>query len=185
MVEGETRKPLKFLRTDNEGGYISREFKEYCSKHGTEDEKTVLGTPQHNGVVERMNYTIVEKVICMLRTTKLQKSFWGEAMLTTCYLVNKCSSVVLKFNILEKVWTCKEISYNHLKVFGCKAFIHVLKEQRTKLDDKSIPCILIGYGDKEFDYKFWDPEKRKVIRNKDVVFHEDRIRKDLTKKSSS
>ena len=118
MVEGETRKPLKFLRTDNEGGYISREFKEFLSKHGTRHEKTVLGTPQHNGVVERMNHTIVEKVICMLRTTKLQKSFWGAAMLTACYLVNKCLSILLKFNTLEKVWTCKEISYNHLMVFG-------------------------------------------------------------------
>ena len=102
-------------------------------------------------------------------------------MLTACYLVNKDPSILLKFNTLEKVWTCKEISYNHLKVFGCKAFIHILKEQRTKLDDKVIPCILIGYGDNEFDYKFWDPEKRKVIRSRNVFFHEDWIMKDSNK----
>ena len=54
--------PLKQLRTDNGGEYISKEFKEYCSKHGIRHEKTVLGTPQHNSVVERMNQTIVEKV---------------------------------------------------------------------------------------------------------------------------
>ena len=71
------------------------------------------------------------------------------------------------------MWTSKEISYNHLKVFLSKAFIHVPKDQRTKLDDKAIPCLLIDYGDKEFGYKFWDPETRKVIRSRDVVFHED------------
>ena len=55
-------------------------------------------------------------------------------------------------------------------MFGCKAFIHVLKEQKTKLDDKAI-----------LDYKFWDLEKRKVIRSRVVVFHEDRIMKDSNK----
>ena len=115
----------------------------------------------------------------MLQTTKLPKSFWGAVVLTTCYLVNKSPLVPLKFDILENVWTSKEISYNHLKVFGCKAFIHIPKEQRTKLDDKSIPCIFIGYG-VEFGYKFWDPKMRKVIRSKDV-FHEDQTMKDSNK----
>ena len=154
MVEKETGKPLKCLRTDNKGEYIYHEFREYCSKHGIRLEKTVPGTPQHNGVAERMNCTIVEKVRCMLRTAKLPKSFWGAVVLTTCYLVNRSPLVPLGFDIPEKVWTSKEISYNHLKLFGCKAFIHVPKEQRTKVDDKAIPCIFIGYEDEEFDYKF-------------------------------
>ena len=67
--------PLKRLRTDNGGEYISREFKEYCSNDGTRHEKMVPGTPQHNGVIERMNRTIVEKVRCMLNLAKLSKSF--------------------------------------------------------------------------------------------------------------
>ena len=181
MVERKTGKPLKCLRTDNGGEYISHEFKEYCSKHGIRHEKTVPGTPQHNGVAERMNRTIVEKVRCMLRTAKLPKSFWGAAVLTACYLINRSPSAPLGFDVPEKVWTCKEISYNHLKVFGCKAFIHVPKEQRSKLDDKALPCIFIGYGNEEFGYKVWDPKTRKVIRSRDVVFHEDQTMKDSNK----
>ena len=34
MVERETGKPLKSLRTDNKGEYISQEFRDYYSKHG-------------------------------------------------------------------------------------------------------------------------------------------------------
>ena len=78
-------------------------------------------------------------------------------MLTTCYLINISPLALLRFDVPEKVWTDKEISYNHLKVFECKAFIHVPKEQRMKLGDKDIPCISIGYGDDKFSYKFWDP----------------------------
>ena len=58
----ETRNPLKRLRTNNGGEYISREFKEYYSKYRIKHEKTVPDTPQHNGVVEGMNQTIIEKV---------------------------------------------------------------------------------------------------------------------------
>ena len=176
LVERETGRKLKRLRSDNGGEYTSREFEEYCSSHGIRHEKTVPRTPQHNGVAERMNRTIVEKVRSMLRMAKLPKSFWGEAVQTACYLINRSPSVPLAFEIPERVWTNKEVSYSHLKVFGCRAFAHVPKEQRTKLDDKSIPCIFIGYGDEEFGYRLWDPVKKKVIRSRDVVFRESEVR---------
>ena len=60
-------------------------------------------------------------------------------------------------------------------MFGCKAFVHVLKEQRLKLDDKDIPCIFVKYEDQEFSYKLWDPEKRNIIKSRDVVFYEDKF----------
>ena len=114
----------------------------------------------------------MEKVKCMLRTAKLPKSFWGAAVLTAYYLINRSPSAPLGFDVAKKVWTGKEISYNHIKVFGCKAFIHVPKEHRSKLDDKALPCTFIAYGNEEFGYQFWDPETRKVIISKDVVFYE-------------
>ncbi|GLT26816.1 hypothetical protein SLA2020_018580 [Shorea laevis] len=46
------------------------------------------------------------------------------------------------------------------------------KEQRSKLDDKAIPCIFVGYGDEEFGYRLWDPEKKKTVKSRDVVLHE-------------
>ena len=181
MVEKETGKPLKSLRTDNGGEYISQEFRDYCSKHGIQHEKTVPGTPQHNGIAERMNRTIVEKIKCLLRTTKLPKSFWGAVVLTSCYLINRSPSAPLGFDVPEKVWIGKEISYKHLKVFVCKAFLHVPKEERSKLDDKALPWIFIGYGNEEFGYKFWDPKTRKVIRSRDVIFHEGHAMRDSNK----
>jgi transposase InsO family protein len=165
MVEREKGKSLKCLRTDNGGEYTSNEFEDYCSEYGIRHEKTVPGTPQYNGVAERINRTIVEKVRCMLRMAKLPKSFWAEAVQTACYLINRSPSVPLDFDIPERVWTGKDASYAHLKVFGCKTFAHVPKEQRLKLDDKATPCIFVGYEDAEFGYKLWDPKKKKMIRS--------------------
>uniref|UniRef100_A0A2N9H7B8 Integrase catalytic domain-containing protein n=1 Tax=Fagus sylvatica TaxID=28930 RepID=A0A2N9H7B8_FAGSY len=137
MVEREKGKSLKCLRIDNKDEYTSNEFENYCSEYGIRHEKRVPGTPQHNGVAERINRTIVEK----------------------------SPSVPLDFDILERVWTREDAFYAYLKVFGCKTFAHVPKKQRLKLDDKATPCIFVGYGDAEFGYKLWDPKKKKMIRN--------------------
>ena len=75
MVEKEKGKPLTCLLSDNRGEHTSNEFKSYYSEKGIRHEKTILGTPQQNGVVERMNCTIVEKFRCMLKMTNHLKSF--------------------------------------------------------------------------------------------------------------
>jgi hypothetical protein len=50
LVQNETGKSLKCLRSDNEGEYCNKEFDDYCSYHGIRREKTVPRTPQENGV---------------------------------------------------------------------------------------------------------------------------------------
>ena len=64
------------------------------------------------------------------------------------------------------------MNYSHLKIFGCEAFVHIPKENRTKLDDKSMKCIFLGYADEDFGYRLWDPLKHKIIRSMDVIFNE-------------
>ena len=150
MVEREIGKPLKCHHSDNGGEYTSNEFKNYCFEHGIKHEKTVPSTPQHNDVAKRINRTIMEKVRCMLRMAKLPKPFWDEAIQTVCYLINRSLFVPLGFDIPKRVWFGHDISYSYLKVFGCKAFAHVSKEKRQKLDDRVIPCIFMGYRDEKF-----------------------------------
>ncbi|KAK3005481.1 hypothetical protein RJ639_017255 [Escallonia herrerae] len=86
---------------------------------------------------------------------------------------------VMKMKPEEMLVRKQNVSYSYLKVFGYKAFAHVPKEQRLKLDDKAIPCIFIGYGDDEFGYKLWDLERKKIIRSRDMVFYAHEIATDL------
>ena len=60
LVENETWKRLKCLGSDNGGEYYNKEFYSYCSYNGICREKTILGTPQGNGMSKRMNRMIVE-----------------------------------------------------------------------------------------------------------------------------
>ena len=121
----------------------------------------------------------------MLKLAKLPKSFWDEAVNTVVYLINRSPLVPLDFHIPQRVWTGKDVSYSHLKVFGCKALMHVPNEQRLKLDDKATPCIFIEYGDEEFGYKLWDSKKKNIFRSRDVMFHEhETIEEDMEKNVS-
>ena len=85
----------------------------------------------------------------------------------------------------EKVWTGKEVSYDHLRVFGCRAFVHIPKDERSKLDPKAKQCIFIGYGHEEFGYRLYDPVDKKVVRSRDVVFLEDQTIEDIDKLESA
>ena len=117
----------------------------------------------------------------MLKLANLPKSFWGEAINTAVYLINRSPSILLDFDIPQRVWIRKDVPFSHFKVFGCKSFIHVPKEQRSKLDDKATSCIFIGYGDKEFGYWLWDSKKQKIVISRDVVYHEQKTIEDMDK----
>ena len=124
--------------------------------------KTVPKTPQQNGVAERMNRTICDIIRCMLSHAKLPKSFWGEAMRTTVDLINLSPSYPLEGDIPKSVWTKKFVSFEHLRVFGCRAFVHVPRDEQSKLDNKTKQCIFLGYSNEEFRYRLWDPTTKRL-----------------------
>ena len=61
---------------------------------------------------------------------------------------------------------------HHLRVFGCKDFAHISKENRKKLDAKGIKCIFVGYCSKFKAYKMFDPFTHRVFASRDVIFHD-------------
>lgn len=128
-----------------------------------------------------MNRTLVERVRCLLSHAGLPGSFWGEALNTAVHIINLTPCVPLHFDVPDRVWNGKDVSYRHLRVFGCKAFVHIPKDERSKLDVKTKPCVFLGYGQDEFGYQLYDPVQKKLVRSRDVVFEEDQTLKDVEK----
>ncbi|RVW62119.1 Retrovirus-related Pol polyprotein from transposon TNT 1-94 [Vitis vinifera] len=153
MVETETSLKVKCLRSDNGGEYIDGGFSEYCAAQGIRMEKTIPGTPQQNGVAERMNRTLNERARSMRLHAGLPKTFWADAVSTAAYLINRGPSVPMEFRLPEEVWSGKEVKFSHLKVFGCISYVHIDSDARSKLDAKSKICFFIGYGDEKFGYR--------------------------------
>jgi len=112
LVENEIGKRLKCLRSDNGGEYCRKYFDKYCSEPRIRRENIVLGTPQENGVSERMNKTNMERARCMRLHVGLPLQFWADDVGTTVYLINRGSSSSLDGGILEEAWTGKKVNYS-------------------------------------------------------------------------
>lgn len=99
-------------------------------------------TPQHNGVFERKNKTLLIIILVMLSDAKLLKVFWGDALLITNYVQNRCPKRAINNNKTPyELWFGHELDLSNLKVFGCKSHVLIHKKLRHKLDTHLVECI--------------------------------------------
>ena len=63
-------------------------------------------------------------------------------------------------------------SVAHLKTFGCRAYVHVQKDQRQTFESKTREAVFIGYPAEGRGWKFWDPTNDEVWLSKDAIFDE-------------
>lgn len=87
--------------------------------------------PQQNGSVEQKNKVIVERVRSIMHD-KWVKFLWFEVVNTTMYLINHSPTRALPNYTPKGTWSGKNPNFEHLKVFGCSAFVHTPKEKRDE-----------------------------------------------------
>ena len=172
-AQTQTGKILKRFHSDGGGEYMSNKLKNYLQQQGTIMTTTTRSTPQHNGIVERANRTILEMARSMLHHGGMHQSYWANAILTAVYLLNRCvpsSKQVTRY----EAWTGIKPCLQHLRVFGCDAYRHVLKDQRSnKLSTTSSIGVFVGYDEeKNGYYKIWDVQEQKLYRTRDAIFNE-------------
>ena len=109
-----------------------------------------VNTPQHNGLAERRNRHLLDMTRAILFHKHVPRVSWGEAVLTSSYLINALPTHVseLKRPIesLDQIFPNVKTT-NHLipKIFGCVCFVHIHSSNRGKLDPRAQKCIFIGY----------------------------------------
>ena len=169
---------IQILRTDRGSEFIAKRFRDVCLELGIRQEFTAPYSPEQNGKVERPWRTIYEKARAMMFRSGLDhteyKHLWPFATSTATILSNILPSSAIDNAIPQELWTGSPVSYDHLRVFGCRALVHIPDGHRRKLDDKTKDCIFIGYCEDSSSrcYKFWDPVTRKVLRSMHATFME-------------
>jgi hypothetical protein len=86
--------------------------------------------------------------------------------------LNRSPTFVVKNKTPEEAWSGIKPPVHHFRVFGCITHAHVLDCKRSKLDDKSVKCVLLGISKESKAYRLYDPISQKIIVSKDVVFDE-------------
>jgi transposase InsO family protein len=112
MIEKQTEKKVKRFRTDNGLEFCNREFDAFCNNEGIVRHRTCTGTPQQNGIAERMNRTLCDKARSMLSHSGLGKDFWAEAINTACYLVNRSPSTAIECKTPFEIWSGLPADYS-------------------------------------------------------------------------
>ena len=71
-----------------------------------------------------------------------------------------------------ELFTGKKPAVGHLRVWGCRAFVHVPDEKRKKLDAKSVECMFVGYDAGCKAWRFFHPESETLLISRDAEFDE-------------
>ncbi|KAH9679582.1 Integrase catalytic domain-containing protein [Citrus sinensis] len=152
------------------GEYTSDPFLQVCQNEGIKRHFTVRHIPQQNGVAERMNRTLLEKVRCMLSNAGLDKKFWAEVVSYTSHLVNWLPSTTIGRKTPMEMWSGKHAQdYDSLRIFGCPAYYHV---KDGKLDPRARKAIFVGFKGGVKGFKLRDLEDKKFVCSRDVTFDE-------------
>ena len=116
-----TRK-IKFLRSDRGGEYLVYEFGLHFKQCGIVSQLTPPGTPQRNGLSKRRNRTLLDMVRSMMSLIDLPLLFWGYALETAAFTLNRAPSKSIDTTPYE-LWFGKKPKLSFLKVWGCDAYV--------------------------------------------------------------
>ena len=137
MVCSQYNAQVQVILSDNGGGYLSFELKWYLEAHGTIHQTICSDTPQQNGVGEWKNRHLLKVVRASLIEAHMPLSYWGHALTSAAYLINRVPSSTIDFQtpshaLIEAI--VAPVGPNlPPHVFGCVAFVHLHKHQRNKL----------------------------------------------------
>ncbi|GJT43913.1 retrotransposon protein, putative, ty1-copia subclass [Tanacetum coccineum] len=171
-VENQLGKTIKAIRSDRGGEYISQEFKDYLKANGIVQQLTPPYTPQHNGVSERRNRTLLDMVRSMMNLTTLPLSFWDYALESATRILNMVPTKKVDKTPYE-LWYGKVPNLSYLKVWGCEALVK--RDTPDKLEQRSVKCIFIGYPKETMGYYFYFPPENKIVVARYAEFFEKRL----------
>jgi Integrase core domain len=168
-VENQFGKKIKVFRTDWGEEYLSGEFRGYLKAHGIVPQLTPSGTPQWNGVSERRNMTLLDMVRSMMSKAELSHSFWGFALETAAFMLNRVPSKSVK-KTPYKLWFGKFSNVSFIKIWGCEAYVKRLMSD--KLSPRSGKCIFMGYPKETKRYCFYYKSENKIVIARHTIFLE-------------
>jgi hypothetical protein len=173
LVENQTSRKIRVLRSDNGCEYYSKEFVDYCTAAGIKKKLIVPYNPQQNGVAEKKNRTIVGAARTMIHDQGSPLFLWAEASRTTVYIQNRSPHTVLG-KLTPELFIGTRPDVSHFRIWGNVCYCHVPSEKRTKLDPTTDKGILVGYSEASKAYTIFVLARTKIIVCRDVQFEEER-----------
>ena len=109
-----------------------------------------------------------------LASSGLKQGFWEVCTAHAVHVYNNTPMQRLNWKTPMELWTGKPPNLSNFRIFGCKAYVHVHKDKRNKLQPKVEEGMFVGYAeiDGSKGYRIWLPHKQSFIESFDVTFDE-------------
>ena len=135
---------------------------------GTTQKLTVHHTPQHNGVAERRNRTIVECIRALLHASGLPKYLWGEAARHVVWLMNRTSTKAVEGKTPYEAALGVKPDLSGVHEWGEKCWVHV--EKGSKLGGRVREGRWVGVDDESKGSRIYWPDTKTVTVERNVYF---------------
>nr|GEW50777.1 hypothetical protein [Tanacetum cinerariifolium] len=157
------------VRTDNKTEFKNQVLKECFDSVGITHKTSAAKTPQQNGVVERINRTLVEAARTMLIFSHASLFLWAEAIATACYTQNH-SIIHRRFNKTPyELIQGRKPDISYLYVFGALCYPKNDREDIGKLGAKGDSGFFIGYSANSVAYRVYNRRTKKIIETMNVT----------------
>lgn len=167
MVENQVDVKIKCLRSDRGREITSNEFDNFCEKYGIRRHFYAPRTPQHNGVVERKNRTVIEMVRTMMKYANLANVYWKEVH-TIVYILNRVHIRVNHTKIPYELWNGRPHTMKCFKIFGSKCYIRRDENDLGKFDTRVDEGIFLGYDTNTNAYRCYNKSLDKIVESTNV-----------------
>lgn len=161
-------RPVQLLRCDNGTEYLNNRFYSFAKEKGFKIAPCTSYNHELNGVAERYNRTIMDRVRCLRKESNLDRKYWPELVYAACYIGNRLlNSSTFERKTPYEIFLRKKPSIKNLKMYGSDVFVRVPDVKRTTQDDKAVKGKLVGYFD--LGYKVLVDGKVVLARNVKVI----------------
>ncbi|OQE08426.1 hypothetical protein PENFLA_c135G06338 [Penicillium flavigenum] len=160
---------IKRFLTDNGREYLP--IGTHLETQGVEFDTSPPYCKGQNGLAERTNRTIRERINTLLSDANLPPSWWTELVDTVVYLKLRAPASILQKKTPFEILYGKPPSLLHLRRIGSRAWVLIPKEHRAKLGPRSSECRLLGYCEPN-QYKLYEIHSGKTVFSRDVEFDE-------------
>ena len=159
---------IKVLHSDRGGEYLGKEFILYLKSKGTNQKLTVHDTPQHNGVAERRNRTIVERIRALLHASGLPKSLWGEAARHIVWLMNRTPTKAVEGKTPFEAAFGKKPDLGEVREWGEKVWVRL--EEGNKLGGRVREGRWMGVAEDSKGIRVYWPDKKTVTTERNIYY---------------
>lgn len=164
---------IKLLVSDRGGEYMSREFKAHLDAKGTRRRLTPHDTPEYNGIAERYNRIILDRVRAMIHASGLPRFLWAEAVRHANWLRNRTGTRALAGKTPFEAKYGRKPNLSNLHEWGTKVWVH--DKSGSKLSARGLVGRWVGFEQESNAHRIYWPDKRSITVERNVRFDDSEV----------